>query len=488
MRFRYGRFAGFVIAVLLLCTGIGCAVNPVTGKRELMLLTESDEQRLGDQTDLQIAQTYGLYEDQALTAYVADIGGRLGTHTHRQGMTYRFKVLDSPVVNAFAVPGGYIYLTRGILSYFNNEAEMAGVLAHELGHVNARHTARNYSRAVLAQVGLGLGTALSEDFARYSGFVQFGVQMLFLSFSRADERQADDLGVEYSSRGGYDSNHMAAFFETLERLNPGSGSGLPAWFSTHPNPEDRVQAVRTSTAEWQERLALGSYRENRNDYLEKIDGLVYGEDPRQGFVRGNAFYHPALRFTFPVPGEWQVQNSPAQVGLLSPNRDAAVILNAAEGDSPEDAANRFYGQTGATVLSSESLTRNGYRAHRRVAEFVEEGTESGTRSGLHVISTFIQKGNTIFAFHGFTDLEHAAEYRSSLLHPMDQFRDLTDRDMLAVQPARLRIQRTTRREALGEALLRIGVAETDLESTAVLNGMDLGDILQPNTLLKILGR
>ena len=487
MKGRYTRSSVSLSVVLILSLLVACAINPVTGKREFMLLSEADERQLGAQTDQQIAQTYGIYEDPELTAYVARIGNALGTHTHRSGLTYRFKVLDSPVVNAFAVPGGYIYVTRGILSYFNNEAELAGVLGHELGHVNARHSARNYSRAVLAQAGLGLGTVLSEDFAKYAGLAQFGVQMLFLSFSRADERQADNLGVEYSTKGGYDSHHMAAFFETLERLNPQSGAWLPAWFSTHPNPADRVKAVGTKTVEWQQKLALGSYKENRSDYLEEVDGMVVGEDPRQGYVSGNGFYHPSLRFTFPIPQNWEVQNTPTQVQMLTPEQDAAIILMLAEGASPEDAANAFYKDTGANFLESKSMTLNGYSAHRRVAEFIEENAEGTEKQGLYVVSTFIRKDNTIYAFHGFTDLDHVSLYKSAFLRTMNNFRNLTDRNRLNVQPARMRIKKVTRRETLQSALKRLGIKDTDLQSMAILNGMHLSDTIEANTMIKIMG-
>ncbi len=192
-----------------------------------MLLSESDEVKLGQETDPQIVKEYGIYEDRKLTAYLNGVCQHLGKISHRPNLTYHFKILDASVVNAFAVPGGYVYFTRGILATLNSEAELAGVMGHEIGHITARHSAQQYSRAQLAQIGLGVGSLLIDS-SILTGLAQLGVGMLFLRFSRDNERQADDLGVEYSSKADYDANQMADFFETLERMNPGSDrSGLP---------------------------------------------------------------------------------------------------------------------------------------------------------------------------------------------------------------------------------------------------------------------
>jgi predicted Zn-dependent protease len=180
------------------------------------------------------------------------------------------------VVNAFAVPGGYVYFTRGILATLNSEAELAGVMGHEIGHITARHSAQQYSRAQFAQIGLlGLGLALPGAFSPLAEAAGLGVGMLFLSFSRNDERQADDLGVEYASKLGYDAAQMSNFFETLERMKPQSDrSGLPDWFSTHPNPENRIKAIRARAKEWQDRLGRRDSLLHRDD-TSRIDGLVF---------------------------------------------------------------------------------------------------------------------------------------------------------------------------------------------------------------------
>ncbi|MDI6764470.1 MAG: M48 family metallopeptidase, partial [Thermodesulfobacteriota bacterium] len=253
-----------------------CAVNPVTGKQELMLLSERDEISLGRETDVEIVKQYGIYEDPRLTATLKDMCHRLGRISHRPQLAYDCKILNASVVNAFAVPGGYVYFTRGILAVLNSEAELAAVMGHEIGHISARHSAQQYSKAQLAQLGLGVGS-IFVDSPIVTSLAQLGAGMLFLRFSRDNEREADDLGVEYSSKAGYDAAQLASFFETLERINPGSDrSGLPGWFSTHPSPEDRVQTVRSRAIEWQKRHELKEPKVNREKYLREIDGLVYG--------------------------------------------------------------------------------------------------------------------------------------------------------------------------------------------------------------------
>jgi len=424
--------------------------------------------------------TYGIYNDSKLNAYINDLGKRIAKVTHRPNLPYTFKVVDTPVVNAFAVPGGYVYFTRGILSYLNNEAELAGIMGHELGHVNARHTAQQYSRMQLAQLGLGLGMAFSEKFREYAGLVQFGVGMLFLRFSRANERQADDLGVEYSIKLGYDANQMAAFFETLERLNPGAGrSGLQGWFSTHPNPVDRIGAIRRKTAEWKQKLGNQTFAVNRNRYLKHIDGIVFGDDPRQGYVQGNAFYHPSFKFVFPVPAKWQVNNTPSQVQVLSQKQDAAIIFTLAQASSPLQAAQKFINDTRAAVSASDAITVNGFPAHRVISTIV---TESDT---LGVMSYFIRKDNHVFVFHGFTSASEFPLYQSTFLATMRNFKNLTDPRKINVKPDHLQVKAVRTPGTLANVLKQLGVPDKELEQHAIMNGMKLNDRVAKNTLLKI---
>lgn len=469
-----------MIIVALIIWAISCAVNPVTGKRELMLLSKSDELALGKQTDQQILETYGVYNDPQMLNYVTTLGKKLGSQSHWPDLDYQFRILDTPVINAFAVPGGFIYVTRGILSYLNNEAELAGVLGHEIGHVTARHSAQQYSRATLAQLGLGIGAMASETFRKYAGLAQFGVGMLFLRFSRDNERQADALGVEYSSKGGYDSNNMANFFVTLERLDPGEDrSGLPGWFSTHPNPPDRVAAIKRDTQKWQSQLQGAQFAVNRDQFLKSIDDITYGEDPRQGYVEGNAFYHPQLKFQFPVPSGWQLNNTPSQVQMFTQQQDAVMLFSMAKESSPEAAANAFVANAKAVVQQSEAIRVNGLPAHRVVSDVT---TEQGV---IRVASYFIQKDNAIYYFHGYSGQPQFANYQASFSQTMGQFKPLTDAAKINVLPNKLAVKKTGGQATLRSVFQQFGVPADKMEHLAIMNGMQLQDTVPANTLIKV---
>lgn len=477
---NYAKIISVVIVVALI---LACATNPVTGKKELMLLSESDAKELGRQTDQEIVASFGLYNNPELEQYINQLGQKMVKVSHRPDLNFTFRLLDSPVINAFAVPGGYVYITRGILAYLNNEAEFAGVLGHEIGHITARHSAQQYTKAQLAQLGLGVGSILSEDFRQYAGLAQVGLGLLFLKYSRDAERQSDDLGVEYSTRVGYDAREMANFFHTLDQMSPSEdGGGLPSWFSTHPNPADRVEAVREEARVWQNNLGSQNLQINRRNFLQKIDGIVFGEDPRQGYVENNVFYHPDLTFQFPVPAGWKVVNTPTQVQIVSQNQDAAILFAIAKAASPIDAATNFINQANASVISSESATVNGMTAHKVVSDIA---AEQGT---LRVLSFFIKKGGNVFVFHGFTAQSSFSKYQSAFQSTMVGFRNLTDQSKLNVKPDRLVVKNVPNTTTLEQALQSFGVAADEMNETALLNGMALSQTVSANTLIKYVQR
>ncbi len=269
-----------------------CAVNPVTGKKELMFMSEDQEIALGVEANPSIIAEFGAYENAALQKFINDKGQDMARISHRPGLKYKFQILDSPVVNAFALPGGFVYFTRGIMAHFNNEAEFAGVLGHEIGHITARHGASQQSKQILVSAGLMLGMVVSKDFQQFADVAGTGAQLLFLKFGRDDETQSDKLGVEYSTQIGYDAKEMAGFFNTLDRLSGGPEGRVPTFLSTHPNPGDRNVKVAKMATDLQSKAPGKKYNVNRDSYLRMIDGLVYGEDPRQGYVEKDNFYHP----------------------------------------------------------------------------------------------------------------------------------------------------------------------------------------------------
>jgi predicted Zn-dependent protease len=471
-------FLGFGL-IGLLSWIVSCAVNPVSGKHELMLLSEADEVKLGHQTDAEVIKEYGVFEDAKLTAYLNDFCQRLGKVSHRPQLSYRFKIVDASVVNAFAVPGGYVYFSRGILATLNDEAELAGVMGHEIGHIAARHSAKQYSKAQLAQLGLGVGTILIDS-PILSGLAQLGAGMLFLRFSRDNEREADDLGVEYASKTGYDATQLASFFETLERMNPGSDrSGLPGWFSTHPSPQDRVQVVRMRAKEWQQKLTLRDLKINRDPYLREVDGLMFGDDPRQGYVEENVFYHPNLKFQFPVPVKWKLNNKPSQVQMVSEGEDAVILLSATSGSSSREAAREFITNTGASVIRSDGIQVNGLPSQRVISEVRTQ------KAAYRLMSYFIEKGKNVFVFHGLTSVERFQNYAPAFENTMRQFRELSDPKRIHVKPDHIRIRSAKATDTLEDVLRSFGVPNEKLKEMALLNGKNLDQVIPANTLIKV---
>ncbi|MBN1464844.1 M48 family metalloprotease [candidate division KSB1 bacterium] len=478
-RKRFTTVGGIVISVIIVVWLISCAVNPVTGKRQFMLMSESDELALGQQTDQAVLQEYGVYNDPELNAYVQRLGQEMGRKTHRSNLNYSFKVLDTPVVNAFAVPGGYVYFTRGIMAHLNNEAEFAGVLGHELGHINARHSAAQYSQMQLAQAGLLAGMIFSEDVQKYSSYIMAGMELLFLKFSRDDEREADDLGVIYSTASGYNSLGMATFFETLERMHPSTGQALPDWFSTHPNPVDRVAAVKQKTAEEQAKYPGQEFVFNRSSYLAHLDGLPFGEDPRQGYVSGNAFYHPGMKFTFPVPQGWQLINSPTKVQMTPQAQDAAILFSLDPSGSREKVAQNFVNETQGTIVATDEISVNGFPARRLITDVPSEN------GALRVRSYFIDKDGATFVFYGFTTQTSFSQYDPTFDNTMRNFAALSDKSKINVKAPTLRLVTVSKAQALRTLLQGERIAADKLEEMAILNGLQLQDNLPVGTQIKI---
>jgi predicted Zn-dependent protease len=328
---RRGAAAGLMAALLVVAA---CSTNPATGKRQLAMISEEQEIAMGREADQQIQQQLGLYPDQELQSYVNGLGQKLAAQSERPNLPWTFRVVDDPVVNAFALPGGFIYVTRGLLSHLTSEAELVSVLGHEIGHVTGRHSVEQMSKAQLAQVGLLAGMILQPELAQtYGDLASTGLQLMFLKYGRDDEREADSLGLRYLNQQAYDPREMSEVFRTLARVSSQQQQGrIPNWLSTHPTPEDRIQRINAQVAE------IGGDFSNRTiareRYLKTIDGVVFGTNPREGYFRGNTFIHPELGFQVTFPQGWQAVNQKQAVGALSPNQDAQVVLTLSGRRSP----------------------------------------------------------------------------------------------------------------------------------------------------------
>jgi predicted Zn-dependent protease len=467
-----------------------CAVNPVTGKKQIVLMSESQEIAMGAAADPEIVAQYGRYEDKILQDFITQKGNEMAAISHRPDLKYEFKIVDSEVLNAFAVPGGYVYFTRGIMAHFNNEAEFAGVLGHEIGHITARHSVSEQSKAILGQVGLIGSMILVPQVAEFAEPLSEGLGLLFLKFGRDAERQSDELGVEYSSKIGYDAKEMAGFFNTLERQSSGSESAeLPDFLSTHPNPGDRNMAVSKLSDEWKKKLNLLDPKVSRESYLKKIEGLVYGEDPKQGFLENDVFYHPVLKFQLNTPKGWNYQNKPQELEFAPKDGKAILIMTLIPGKSLEEAASNVVEKNNLQVLESNQITVNGLNALSILADVkVEQQKQQQQAPTVRTLSYLIQYNDNIYHILGASSVTDFNSYSENFLQTMKNFKELKDASKLNKQPERIRIKPVKQSGTLKQALNSYNMPEKKQEEISLLNGMLLTDKVLAGSLIKILGK
>ena len=467
------RVVPAVAAIALGClVAAGCAVNPATGKRQLSLISEQQEIQLGLENDRQVQAQMGLYEDPDLQAYVQRVGTALALQSERPDLDWKFRVVDDTSVNAFALPGGFIYVTRGILAHLNSEAELAAVLGHEIGHVTARHGVNQMSKAQLAQLGLGVGMILAPEAAeQFGGLAQTGMSLLFLKFSRDDERQADDLGLRYAVRTGYDPRESPHVYEMLERVSAeGDGGRLPGWMSTHPAPENRQATMEAKIATMGGDFSGTAV--DRAGYFERIDGMTFGEDPREGYFRDERFFHPGMEFRYDFPQGWTVRNQRLAVMGVSPQEDAMIQLTLANADSADQALNAFFNQEGIRAGQRWRSSIGGFPAAS--SSFLVE-TQQGTLIGL--VAYLSYKG-VVFQLLGFATQAQWDRYDETIAGSLASFDRLTDPVALAVEPKKLEI--VTPRNSIGLAAFALSYdATVPVRTLALINQLDADEFLQP---------
>ncbi len=430
------------VAAGLACALAACATNPVTGRRQLALVSEAQEIQLGQQASQQVAQQLGLVQNEALQQYVQRIGAELARESERPNLPWTFRVVEDATPNAFALPGGFIFLTRGMMDLMDSEAELAAVLGHEIGHVTARHSVTQISRAQLAQLGLGLGAVFFPEAAQTFGqAAQTGMQLHLHRYSRDAERQADELGFRYALRERYDVREMDDIFATLMRLGEATGrSSLPSWLASHPAEPERIRNAQARA----DTVAAGGLALRRDEYLARIDGLVYGDDPRQGFFRDGVFLHPEMRFRISFPQGWRTQNLPQAVNALAPQQDAVLQLTLAQGANSEDAARRFLSQQG---LQPGQAGRQNVNGNPAVVSYFQAQTQQGVITGM---VAFIDYGGRTYQVLAYTPAQVFGRYEPAFRQVIGSFAAVNDPAVLNVRPNRVDVVRTTRAMTLAE--------------------------------------
>lgn len=483
----FSRF--FLIGALIGFTA--CSRNPVTGKRELSLMSTEQEIALGKESHPSVVSTMGLYDDKKLNDFINQKGKAMAKISHRPDLPYQFHIVDSPVVNAFAVPGGYVYFTRGIMAHFNNEAEFAGVLGHEIGHITARHSVRQQTSQMLGTIGMIGGAILVPQLGQNLEALQQGLGIFLLKYSRDHESESDKIGVEYSSKIGYDAHQMANFFSTIKRISDNAGQQVPTFMSTHPDPANRNTKVNEMATAYQQQNK-GNYQVERDRYLRMIDGILYGEDPRQGFVENDMFYHPELKFQFPVPKGWQHQNSPVQFQMAPKDGKSAMILMLAKGNSLDEASQTLVQQLSLKVLESKRTTINGNQAYVLISQQQQQQQQGqpqpDPKNVLQIGTWLIQYNNAIYALHGLAaagDFEGA--YRN--FRPVaENFQKLTDSEKINRKPERVQIKTVPRDGSFKEVMSTLGMPQNRLEELGVLNSLRPDDKVTRGSLIKVIGR
>lgn len=465
------------LALTGLLLAVGCVLNPVTGRRELALVSEAQEIAMGREGAAAVAASIGLHPDVGLQAWVNGMGQSIAAKTERPGLPWEFKVVDDASVNAFALPGGFIFVTRGLLTQITNEAELASVVGHEIGHVTARHSVQQMSREQLAMLSLGIGSAISPTIEKYGQVAGAGLGLLFLKYGRDDETQSDQLGFRYALTNGWDTRQMANVFRMFQLQSEiGGGGRLPEWQSSHPDPGNRIQTVERMVAATTG-TDFSTLRVGGTEYLRRLEGMVYGENPRLGFFIGSLFVHPDLAFTFRYPDGWKTRNTNDAVTAVSSAQDAMMQLRGAQGTAVA-AAQAFFAQEGLTAGPQSRATVHGLSTVR--GEFTAKA-EGGAE--VRGVAMFVEYGGATWNVTAYTAADKFATYLPAFERSVASFARLTDAAALAVQPHLMRIVAAPRAMTLTQFNTTLP-SSIPIAELAMINGMDAQASLRTGQLVK----
>lgn len=479
--------AGLCLAMLMLA---GCATNPATGERDLNFMSLADEQRIGAAEHPKIlAQFGGEIRNARLTAYVTDIGNRVAAKSELANQKFTFTVLDSPVVNAFALPGGYVYITRGLLTILNSEDELAGVIGHEIGHVTARHGSRRQARGTLAQIGVAVLGAVSGQ-REVAQLGAIGAQAYLASYSRDNEYESDKLGVRYIARAGYNPLGMAHSLSALGRnadfqtqVN-GKPAGQYDFFSTHPRTPDRVSRA---SARATESGASTQLPERRNEFLNAINGMTYGASAKQGFVQGNRFSHPVLKFTFTVPQGFRMTNTPQAVIADGP-RNARIVFDmdpdprAARSfrDLRSYIANRWAAKV--QVFGLESITVNGLPGATASARVRANGQVRDVR----LVAVRFDDGR-LYRLMFMTRTGDTDRLSRPFRRTTYSLRALTDREASKLKSLKIKVAKVGRGQTATTFARRMQDVSNPRQTFEMINNIPAKSALQSGALVKYIG-
>jgi predicted Zn-dependent protease len=467
-----------VAAAILLAAA--CATNPVTGKKEFSLMSEAQELAIGQQADAEIRREMGVYDDAELQRYVSGIGMRMAQKSHRPNLPWSFTVVDSPAINAFAVPGGYIYITRGILPYLADEAELAGVIGHEIGHVTARHASQQYSRQAGGSIGLAILSIFVPQTAPFQDLSSMGLGVLFLKYGRDDELESDRLGMEYAAAEGWDPSGVPGFLGTLARVSASTERGVPNWLSTHPEPGSRVGEAQPIVAKF---ASPSAEARNREAFLGAIEGVVVGDSIEHGIVRDNAFAHPMLRVALEFPEGWEVANSAEVVMAREPGSKRFMLLQLVDqprGKDIQTVALDAMRRAGFRTISGEMTRLSGHEAYMGVYRGEVRGAGEVLMRAAHVAM-----GRQVFVVAGFAPEAEFDQADRDISPAIATFRELSASEAAAIRPNRLSFYTVQRGDSWQSIAQRAGKGIASASTLAVMNGHEVGDQPEAGERIKI---
>ena len=488
MRHLKRIFTAMVFAIIAVTLSACTTANPATGKSDFTpLMTPSQERQVGASEHPKILKEFGgVYDDPAIGGWVASLGGRLVANSELAKQSFTFTVLDTDVVNAFALPGGYVYITRGLLALANTEAEVAGVLAHEIGHVTARHTAQRVNSAAIANLAaaaLGILTG-SREAAQLGQFVGAGV---LAQYSQSQEYEADLLAVRYMTRTGYNPLAQGDFLSSLNRehelqksLKGDTGDDpVAGFFATHPNTLDRVRRAIAAAKKQQapsQNLTFG-----RDALLRQIDGLVYGDSPEQGFVRGQTFSHPKLKFTFTVPKDFKLINQPRAVYARHAD-GSLIIFDKSQKSRTDDPLQHIQGEWAAKAQLEDAvrITVNGMPA---ATATTRASTNQGKRDVRFVAIRFAH--GKFYRFLFLTPTARTKQSSAAMQRTTFSFRRLSNKEAAALKPHRMRIATVGGRDTISSLAARTVLTAPKEGRFRVLNALPQGVRLKPGDRVKI---
>lgn len=472
-----------LVVTVLIAVIYGCATNPVTGNQDLVLMSEKDEIELGKQVNQETLRHYSLYNDLELQNYVQYVGKKVAAKSHRKDLEYSFTVIDSPEVNAFALPGGYIYITRGLMGYLNTEGELAAVLGHEIGHVTARHAVRQHSASQLTGLGAAIGSIIGEAFI--PGISSVGGQELvgiagtamLRGYGRDHELEADRLGAEYLALSGYDPDAMLDVIGVLknqemfeiklareEKRAPRIYHGV---FSTHPDSDTRLQEVVGPARKIKEASKEATFI-GRTEYLQRIDGMVYGENTDQGLIKGRDFYHGDMGFAMRFPEGWTIQNLPDRLMAGSPNGTAMMQVLVQGADPRLDPKAYMEQRMGlASVTNGQALTINGLPAYTGTAVL---NTDVGKR--LTRITVIYLERSAFILMSRTRDPNGLGIYNNTFMEASRSFRPLTNSERdVATRSNRINVIRADETTSFGSLTAASSLDKFPEQQLRLINGL-----------------